>query len=407
MRQDFETLTALAKDYGDSFYLIDVDRLRRNLRDLGAAFRAIYPRTVVSYSYKTNYTPLLCRVADEEGCYAEVVSKTEYDLARRLGVRPSRVLFNGPLKSRAEIEEALLAGAIVNLDSAVEIDAVEAVAADHPESVLRVGVRCRFALQKHHRSRFGFAEEELIQVLARLRAIRCCRLQGLHCHFSVRRDLASFQRRAERLVELARIHFADAAPAMLDLGGGLYGPMPESLAEQFGDVPSYEDYAMTVAPIIAAAFPGGTTELVLEPGVGVVADAMKFVCRVCALKRVGGRNVAVTAGSIQNIKATPNAFRLPIRVVSDPGHSGEAVTGPVEITGYTCMEKDVLYDDYAGELRIGDFVILGNVGAYANVLKPPFIRPSPAMLAWSSSSKKFSVARRAERADDLLATYVI
>jgi len=51
-------------------------------------------------------------------------------------------------------------------------------------------------------------------------------------------------------------------------------------------------------------------------------------------------------------------------------------------------------------------VVFANVGAYTNVFKPPFIRPAPAMVAWSSSSETFSVARRAERLDDLLATYV-
>src|SRR6476646_10913894 len=138
MRQDFETLNELAKEHGDSFYLIDVDHFRENLRALCGAFRAIHPPTAIAYSYKTNYAPLLCRVADEEGCYAEVVSKTEYDLALRLGVRPERVLFNGPLKSRPETEEALLAGATLNLDSAGEISGVEAVARDHPRALLRV-----------------------------------------------------------------------------------------------------------------------------------------------------------------------------------------------------------------------------------------------------------------------------
>src|SRR5690349_23875279 len=180
MRQDFETLNELAKEHGDSFYLINVDHFRKNLRTLCGAFRTIYPPTAIGYSYKSNYAPVLCRVADEEGCYSEVVSKMEYDLALRLGVRPERVLFNGPLKSRPEIEEALLAGATLNLDSPEEINSVEAVARDHPRALLRVGLRCHFALQEEHSSRFGFAEEELACGLARLRAMPHCDVRGLH-----------------------------------------------------------------------------------------------------------------------------------------------------------------------------------------------------------------------------------
>ena len=408
MRRDFETLNALAKEHGDSFYIIDVDRFRANLRDLSAAFRAIHPVTGIGYSYKTNYVPVLCRIADEEGCYAEVVSKTEYDIALRLGVRPERIIFNGPLKLRPEIEEALLAGATVNLDSACEISGVEAISRDYPDAVLCVGLRCNFTLNDERPSKFGFAEDELTAGLARLRALPQCEVRGLHCHFSAQRDLASFERRAIRLIEVARRHFIESPPRMLDIGGGFYGHMPPSLRKQFGDVPSYQDYARAVASIVSNAFPGSEApELVLEPGAAVVANAVSFIARIGALKRVGERQLAVMTGSLQNIKATNNDIRLPIQVVRDPSGEGASLTGETDITGYTCMERDVMYESYFGALRVGDFVVFDHVGAYTSVFKPPFIRPAPAMLAWSQTSARPCLARRAERLDDLLATYVI
>src|SRR3990172_8647067 len=113
---EFETLAKLAQEHGDAYYVLHPERFQTNLRALAGAFRAIYSRTAIGYSYKTNYTPLLCRLADQEGCYAEVVSKMEYDLALRLGVSPGRIIFNGPLKAPEEIEEALLSGALVNLE---------------------------------------------------------------------------------------------------------------------------------------------------------------------------------------------------------------------------------------------------------------------------------------------------
>lgn len=408
----FATLAKLAQEHGDAYYVIDVDRFRANLRALAGAFRAIYPRTAIGYSYKTNYTPVLCRVADAEGCYAEVVSKMEYDLALRVGVSPHRVIFNGPLKAPEELEEALLAGALVNVDSATELDAVEALARRRPDARLRVGVRCHLSLADGHLSRFGIASEgpELHTVCARLRALPQCALQGLHCHFSSYRGLESFRARAEKLVELAREHFPDAPPAALDIGGGFFGSMPETLRAQFeGGVPSFSDYARAVAPVFAAAFPGdGAPELLLEPGVGVVADAIDFVCRVAALKRLGERRLAVTTGSIQNLKATPHARTLPMRVVRDQTADGRAtLPGPVVITGYTCMESDVLHLGYPGELGIGDFLVFHNAGAYTSVFKPPFIQPAPAMLSYLATQKTFTVARRRENLEDLLSTYVV
>lgn len=408
MHQDFEALSELTEEHGDSFYLIDVDRFRRNLRALSGAFRALYRPTLLGYSYKTNYTPVLCRIADEEGHYAEVVSKTEYDLAMRLGVSPKRVIFNGPLMLRPEIEEALLGGAIVNLDSAAEIGAVESIAHDHSGAQLRVGLRCNLSVHEERNSRFGFAGEEIGAALSRLRAIPNCEVQGLHCHSSDVRDPSSFERRIERLIELAGIHFADAPPAMLDVGGGFYGNMPESLREQFVRVPSFEDYAESVASPMAAAFPGTEKPtLVLEPGVSVVANAVSFVARVEGLKRLGNRRLAITTGSVQNVKSSPNPIRLPVQIVGDKMGTGETLAGPIDIAGYTCMERDILYPGYPGTLRVGDFVVFSHVGAYTNVFKPPFIRPAPAMLAWAESSASYSLARRAERLDDLLATYAI
>jgi diaminopimelate decarboxylase len=410
VRYDFETLAKLAQEHGDSFYLIHVDRFRANLREMLGAFRALHPRTSIGYSYKTNYTPLLCKLAHAEGCYAEVVSKLEYDLALRLGVPADRILFNGPLKSAAEIGEALLAGAVVNLDAPSEVDAVEALASERPDARLRVGVRCQFALEPGHESRFGIAAEggDLGDVLARLRRIPGCELRGLHCHFSAHRGVEAFRRRVEKLVELARRHFPGAPPPSLDIGGGFFGKMPEELRAQFGvEVPGYADYARAVAPVLASAFPGSDApELILEPGAGVVADAVEFVTRVAVLKRLGERRIAVTTGSIQNIRSAPSRVQPPVRVVRGPsGAGGPALPGPLDLTGYTCMEVDVLYRAHPGELRVGDFVVFGNVGAYTTVFKPPFIRAAPAMLAYSRTEDAFTVARRREELDDLLVTY--
>jgi diaminopimelate decarboxylase len=409
MDYDFATLAKLAQEHGDAFYVLHADRFRANLRALQAAFRVVYPRTTLGYSYKTNYTPLLCRMADEEGCYAEVVSKMEYDLARRLGVAPERILFNGPLKAQREIEEALLSGAVVNLDSSAEVEVVEEIAREHPRASLRIGLRCHLTLEPGHESRFGISAEggDLATALDRLRSLRNCEVRGLHCHFSTHRTVEGFRTRAEKLVELVRTHFPASPPAALDIGGGFLGGMPPSLRAQFGDdAPSYEEYAQAAGSVFAAAFPGvDAPELILEPGAGVVADVLEFVTRVAVVKRVGTRRVAVTTGSIQNIKARPGPVNQPILAVRNPSGRGAESDGPMDITGYTCMEINVLYPQYPGTLRTGDFLVFGNVGAYTTVFKPPFIRPAPAMLVSCATTGTVSVARRREELDDLLATY--
>ena len=67
MNINFGILNNLATEYGDSYYLLDSDTFRKNFRELKAAFSEIYSKFNIAYSYKTNYTPKLCKIVNELG----------------------------------------------------------------------------------------------------------------------------------------------------------------------------------------------------------------------------------------------------------------------------------------------------------------------------------------------------
>jgi diaminopimelate decarboxylase len=87
---------------------------------------------------------------------------------------------------------------------------------------------------------------------------------------------------------------------------------------------------------------------------------------------------------------------------SEPESPGDSV----DIVGYTCMEHDCLYRGYSGALALDDYIVFDNVGAYTTVMKPPFIRPSPAMIAYNSELQKFEIIKRQEELSDVFSTYV-
>ena len=84
---DFKTLKALDDSFGSPFYIMDSSQYRQNINNFLNSFRRRYGKVISGYSFKTNYVPALCRVAKEEGCYAEVVSEMEYELAERIGFK--------------------------------------------------------------------------------------------------------------------------------------------------------------------------------------------------------------------------------------------------------------------------------------------------------------------------------
>lgn len=409
MALSWETLRDLERRYGEAFFVLDLPAFRKNYNEFLDAFRAIYPRSRIAYSYKTNYIPRLCREVDRMGGYAEVVSGMEYDLALRVGVDPTRIIFNGPYKREDDLERSLLAGSIVNLDADYEVAALEDIARRHPGARLTVGLRCNFALDDTRSSRFGFDVEDdgLAKVFGRLERIDNCVVAGLHCHFSTgQRSIGSYAQRTRRLLDLSARCFRHAAPRFIDIGGGYFSKMSPALRSQFPcPVPSYQEYASAVASEVAAAFPDAGPELILEPGAAITTDVMRFVAKVIARKRIRTREIALVAGSIHNVKPTLHEKQLPMLVVrASGGRLEHADEGPVDIVGYTCMEHDCLYRDCKEAVRAGDFVVFESVGAYTVVMKPPFIQPAPAILV-DEGGDSFAVAKRPERCDDLFAAY--
>jgi diaminopimelate decarboxylase len=412
MKISWQLLRELEQKYGDSYYLLDLAVFRKNYLEFLAAFRDIYQNSNLAYSYKTNYTPKICRSVCGLGGYAEVVSRMEYDLAIRLGVPPQRIIFNGPYKSADDLQTALLAGAIVNLDSMYEVSIVEAIARKSPEHLITVGIRCNFDIDAESISRFGFdvEREDFKIAFEKMSRLKNCQIGGLHCHFSTRqRSAKSYALRTKRMLALAAECFGEKAPRFINIGGGFFSKMSEDLQKQFdGVVPAYSDYAESIATQFARIFPDGSgPELIFEPGTAIAANVMKFVAKVIDVKSIRSKTLALVSGSILNIKPTLNDKNLPMKVLHQgPDPKRQSGNSVIDVVGYTCMENDYLYKGFAGAIAAGDFVVFDNVGAYTIVFKPPFIRPCPVVIGYDANDKEFGVIKRHETTSDVLETYV-
>jgi diaminopimelate decarboxylase len=400
-------LEQLCEEHGNSLYFLDLMRSRENIREMISEFRARYSHTSIGHSYKTNYIPRLCHLTFAEGAYAEVVSRMEFDLAERLGVPPESIILNGPVKDRSLLLKACAAGTLVNVDSVEEAAVIAGLARSYPNIKYRIGLRCNIVLSGILRSRFGIDTEngDLLQAANLLNCEPNIQLSGLHCHIGGDRSAASYRSRTERLIELSREVFPDEPPSFLDIGGGFAGKMPLALSRQFASSqPSYADYAEAVAGAMANAYgKSDGPELIIESGMALFSDVMEFVCRVAATKCLGGAYHAIVTGSIYDIKPTLNRYNLPMEVIHSRETSSKAVANWT-VSGYTCMESDILASSYAGCLMVGDFLVFSNTGAYTVVLKPPFIDNAPAIIAVEDDGS-MSIARRREHLDDILASY--
>jgi len=403
---NYNIIKDISRSHGDAFYLLDTEQFGLNYHELLAAFRKYYPETHIAYSYKTNYTPRLCRMIEDMGGYAEVVSDMELEIAKRVGVPMEKIHFNGPVKNIDAAREVILGGGIVNLDDYSEVPAVMQIAREHPEKTISIGIRCNFNVGDGVVSRFGFDVEKpaFTQMLHELKAAENIQIAGLHCHFASRRQ-ETWKPRAEGMCRLVD-ECSPEMPDHIDLGGGLFGKMKNSLKAQFGmHIPTYKEYAQEAAATVSKHFEGldNRPKLFIEPGSALVGDAMRFVARVKSIKDIRGKAIATLMGSIYNINPTLNKKNPPITVMHDPTDGEAADYHDLDFAGFTCIESDYLYRGYNGPLAIGDFVVFENVGSYSVVLKPPFILPNFPVLEITDHG--IDIIKRQETFDDLFHTF--
>lgn len=396
-------MKVLTEKVGDAFYLLESEQFRKNYAELKNAFTRYYPNFNIAYSYKTNYTPKLCKIVDELGGFAEVVSDMEMEIALRVGVEPKNIIWNGPFKNAKKVEQLLLLGGTVNLDSVYEIGLIEQIAKKYPNHTLHIGIRCNFDVGDNVLSRFGFDVEtaEFAQALALSKQYKNVYLIGLQCHFATRR-LDTWTPRVKGM--LALLDTIGVIPERIDLGGGLFGKMADSLKAQFdSDIPTYEEYASAVAPVFAEYFENRKEKpmLLIEPGSALVGDCMRFASKVVNIKTVRGKPIATLLGSIYNINPTLNKKNPPLEVCAMGGEQKEYTN--LDFGGFTCIESDYLYRNFNGKLATGDMVIFGNVGSYSVVLKPPFILPNFPVIDISEGG--IEIIKRQETFDDIFHTF--
>lgn len=395
-----EIISKLKSEYGDAFYLLDSKQFRINFAELKSAFSSIYPNFNIAYSYKTNYTPKLCKIVDELGGYAEVVSEMEMELALRIGVEPKKIIWNGPIKNPIELERFLLLGGVVNIDSLDDLELVKCIVEKRPTIKFNLGIRVNYGVGDGVISRFGFDSDskDFSVCLNYLIKTPNVELINIQCHFA-KRNVEYWPQRAKGMIEL--IDRIGIVPRRIDLGGGLFGKMEESLKKQFAsNIPDYSAYANAAASVFKERFGDNGPELIIEPGSALVGDCMKFVGTVKTIKKVKGKWFASVLGSQKNISM--GVFDPPIEIIHMGGKTQKYEN--MDLVGFTCIEGDVIYKNYSGELAIEDVVVISNCGSYSVVMKPPFILPNfPVLDVYDGNVE---LIKRKETFDDIFHTYI-
>lgn len=329
------------------------------------AFLAAFPGTTL-YAVKCNPEPAVLRALWAAGV-------RHFDCASIGEVRLVRTMFAGaaihfmhPVKPRAAIREAWARHGVRDfvLDSAAELAKVlEETGADAAQGL---GLVVRLALPKGTAmydlsGKFGAAPEEAVALLRAARP-HAARL-GVSFHVGSQcLDPAAYA----RAVALAAgaIRQAGVAVEILDVGGGYPVAYPDVVP------PPLAAFTGAIAKAVAEQ---GLAALALwaEPGRALVAGGTSVVLQV---QHRRGQTLFVNDGVYGALSdAGVPGFRFPARLIR-PGGAAAAETMPFAFFGPTCDSADRMKGPFLlpADVREGDWIELGQLGAYGGALRTAF-----------------------------------
>jgi diaminopimelate decarboxylase len=383
----------LIKQFGSPLFVFSEKKIRSNYKNAKRIFETRYPKIQFAWSYKTNYLNAICNVFHQEGSWAEVVSRFEYEKALKNGVPGNKILFNGPDKTDEDLLMAIKNDSPIHIDHLDELYRLSEIAAE-THSKPRVAIRVNMDTGVYPMwDRFGFNFEngQAWDAINKIMAGGKLNLIGLHCHIGTYMLTPNaYAVAAGKMAELALSVKKRYKRSMtyIDMGGGFASKNTVKGSLQLGSdyVPDISQYAEAICSTLLNA--GFETDelpyLYLETGRALIDDAGFLLGTVISNKRLSdGRRATILDFGV-NILFTSFWYDHKISPAQEFGlHTEDSV-----LYGPLCMNIDVIREHIAlPPLKAGDHVVVHHVGAYNITQSMQFIALRPSVVLIDQSGK--------------------
>jgi diaminopimelate decarboxylase len=372
-----EPLSQLAARAGRTpFYVYDRTVIDARIAELRSA---LPPSIKLHYAIKANPMPALVAHVARRVDGLDVASAGELAVALGTGTSPADISFAGPGKTESELERAVDAGVLVNVESFRELPLLASIARRLARPA-RAAVRVNPAFELKTSGmkmtggakQFGIDSEQVSEALERIGALGL-QFEGFHLFCgSQNLQSAAICEAQSRSLDLA-IELASGAPApvrMVNLGGG-FG-IPYFPGEKPLDLLAIGHHLSALAEQAQKALPGAA--LVIELGRYIVGEGGLYVCKVIDRKVSRGEVFLVTDGGLHHHLAASGNFGQVLRknypvVVGNRVHGGPREVASV--VGPLCTPLDLL----ASRMEIaraneGDLIVVFQSGAYGRSASP-------------------------------------
>lgn len=396
------SLEALAAEHGTPLFVYSKQWM---LDALAAYQRGFAGRdALVCYAMKANSSLGVLRVFAEAGCGFDIVSGGELSRVMAIGADPSKVIFSGVGKTRAEMRQALAAGiGCFNVESEAELDVLNEVAQAAGQRA-RISIRINPNVDpKTHPyistglkgNKFGVAHDRAVAAYRHAARLTGLEVVGIDCHIGSQiTDAGPYMDAMEKILDLVEaIEAAGIRLNHIDFGGGLG-------IDYNGDTPPEADalWKQLLARIDARGF--GDRHLMIEPGRSLVGNAGVCVTEVLYTKPGEDKNFCVIDAAMNDLPR-PAMYQAFQAIVPVAERAGAAAT--YDVVGPICESGDWIGRDRALTVQAGDLLAVLSAGAYCMSMASNYNTRGRAAEVLVSGDRAALIRRRETSADQLLA----
>jgi diaminopimelate decarboxylase len=322
-------------------------------------------KALICYGMKANSSLAILQLFAQAGCGFDLVSGGDLERVLAAGGSPSKTIFSGVGKTRAEMRRALEVGiACFNVESEAELEVLSEVAQSIGK-IAPVSIRVNPNVDpKTHPyistglkdNKFGVAQERTIATYLRAAALSGLAVVGIDCHIGSQiTTIEPYLDAMDKVLDLVQAIEAAGVPIHhIDFGGGLG-------INYNSDTPPSADYLWQQLGAKLDARGYGDKQLMIEPGRSLVGNAGVCVTEVLYLKPGEQKNFCIVDAAMNDLPR-PAMYQAHHGIVPVAPRAG--ATTCYEVVGPVCESGDWLGHDRDLNLQQGDLVAVLSAGAY-------------------------------------------
>jgi diaminopimelate decarboxylase len=394
-------VSTLAQQHGTPLFVYSKASM---LNALAAYQRGFTGRNaLICYGMKANSSLAILQVFAQAGCGFDIVSGGELERVLAVGAAPSKIIFSGVGKTRAEMLHAIKVGiACFNVESEAELEVLSEVA-QSVGKIAPVSIRVNPDVDpKTHPyistglkgNKFGVAQERTIATYLRAASLPGLKVVGIDCHIGSQiTTIEPYLDAMDKVLDLVQAIEAAGVPIHhIDFGGGLG-------INYNGDTPPGADHLWKQLGAKLDARGYGNKQIMIEPGRSLVGNAGVCVSEVLYLKPGEQKNFCIVDAAMNDLPR-PAMYQAHHGIVPAAPRAGAATR--YEVVGPVCESGDWLGHDRDLNLQQGDLVAVLSAGAYCMAMASNYNTRGRAAEVLVDGNKSNLIRRRETAQDQML-----